>query len=97
MITMINTRYSGPTDTRGARIIVTVRINTSGPLTRAIAYDDAFNSRENHIQAVLAALETMPPFARVTESAWLIAEDWASGFTFIPDRAANRVTFSIGV
>lgn len=93
MITLIKTRYAGPTNTRSARIIVTVLDNAARPAPRSIAYDDGIGARQNHIDAALATLETLP-FPRVSN--WLIADDNERGFIFVPDRADNRVIFSFG-
>jgi hypothetical protein len=49
MYQVIETKYLGPTNTRGARIVA-----KAGPGRRFRAYDDALNSHDNHIAAAEA-------------------------------------------
>lgn len=55
----ISTRYAGPTDTRGSRIIA-----TDGNGHRlSVGYDDARNSVDNHRTAAQALSDRLPPEA----------------------------------
>ena len=58
----ITTRYAGPTNTRGSRIIAT----TASGLRRTVRYDYALNSSENHCAAALALAESLGWLNRAT-------------------------------
>jgi hypothetical protein len=64
----IVTRYHGPTNYRGSRIIATgPAIRSDGPMTRAtVGWDYAVDSAENHARAATAVL------AKLQSAGWRV-------------------------
>tara|TARA_Y100001973_G_scaffold82021_1_gene121107 strand:+ start:1859 stop:2119 length:261 start_codon:yes stop_codon:yes gene_type:complete len=59
----ITTRYRGPTNTLGSRIIVTDNHSDARRIT--VSWDHALNTAENHAHAAQAWLEKFIPYAQV--------------------------------
>ena len=61
---VIITRYLGPTDHRGSRVVATHRRDSSRstyqPWRKALAWDHALSSEANHQAAAQALLESWP-------------------------------------
>ena len=66
----ITTRYAGPTDTRGSRVVATCHTPEGKRLTRARSYDHSTGTSENlHAGAVALMVEIDPNYSVVAE-AW---------------------------
>lgn len=80
----IETRYLGPTNTRGSRIKATA---AAGSIT--IHYDDALNSDENHKRAAIALAQKYGWEGRLVEG----GSPGGSGnvYVFMPHRGSETI------
>lgn len=72
----IRTRYAGPTNTRGSRIIVTEdRWGDDAPRRVTVGWDHALNATQNHAAAAQAWLDKHNAGARVKTPGLEFAHD----------------------
>ena len=65
------TQYFGPTDTKGARIVVYVTILNRKTIRKSVPYDHSIPASERQIEAlksVLLELKHNPPFITFTDT-----------------------------
>jgi hypothetical protein len=66
----ITTRYAGPTDTRGSRIVATCHKLDGKRVTRTRSYDHSTGTSENLHAAAVALMVELDPAYSVAAEAW---------------------------
>lgn len=82
MAVAIQTRYIGPTNHRGARVVAELMESHDGKRERVtVGWDVALIPYDNHARACLRLLQRLAAVAGRTGSCWSDSADWIGGGT----------------